>query len=120
MRMPLRPSSPNPLSEPSFFILLSLSSGARHGYAVMKDVEEVSGGRVKLSVSTLYTTLGRLLDQGLIERSDDGAGEEAPSQGLPRKVYRLTRRGQQALGLEARRLDSLLAVYRLRVGEGQP
>ncbi len=121
MNMPAKQlSSPNPLGEPSFFILLSLSAGARHGYAVMKDVELVSSGRVKLSVSTLYTTLGRLLDQGLIERSDDGAGEEVPSQGLPRKVYRLTRRGQQALSFEAKRLDSLLAVYRLRVGEGHP
>ncbi len=107
--------SPNPLSEPAFYILLSLASGSKHGYAVLKDVEEVSVRRVTLSVSTLYTVLSRLQEQGLIERSDDG--EESPSPGLPRKVYRLTERGQKALGREANRLRTLLAAYRLRIGE---
>jgi len=107
--------SPNPLSEPAFFILLSLAAGPRHGYAVLKDVEEVSGGRVTLSVSTLYTTLGRLQEQGLIERSDDG--QEDPAPGLPRKVYRLTSHGQGALSAEAKRLRALLAAYRQRLGE---
>ena len=107
--------SPDPLSEPTFFILLSLSSGPRHGYAVMKDVEELSEGRLSLSVSTLYTTLGRLQEHGLIERSEDG--DIAPSPGLPRKVYRLTHQGQAALSREAKRLNALLAAYRLRLGE---
>ncbi len=106
---------PSPLGEPSFFILLSLAAGPRHGYAVLKDVEEVSAGRVTLSVSTLYTTLGRLQEQGLIARSDDG--EEEPAPGLPRKVYRLTHLGQAALSREAQRLQTLLAAYRLRLGE---
>jgi DNA-binding PadR family transcriptional regulator len=103
------------LGEPAFFILLSLADGPRHGYAVLKDVEEMSGGRVALSVSTLYTTLGRLLEQGLIERGDDGNEELSP--GLPRKVYRLTSRGQGALGREANRLRLLLSAYRSRLGE---
>ncbi len=104
----------NPLSEQAFFILLSLADGPRHGYAVLKDVEEMSGGRVILSVSTLYTTLGRLQEQGLIERSDGDV--EEPSPGLPRKVYRLTGQGQNALHIEARRLSTLLAAYRMRLG----
>ncbi len=107
--------SANPLSEHAFFILLSLAAGPRHGYAVLKDVEEISGGKNMLSVSTLYTTLGRLQEQGLIERS--GSLNEEPAPGLPRKVYRLTNPGQAALRREALRLRALLAAFRLRVGE---
>jgi DNA-binding PadR family transcriptional regulator len=104
----------NPLSEPAFYILLSLSAGPRHGYAILKDVEEVSERRVTLSVSTLYTTLNRLLEQGLIERGDD---VEEPAPGLPRKIYRLTDQGYGALECEAERLRSLLVAYRQRLGE---
>lgn len=108
----------NPLSEPAFYILLSLSAGPRHGYAILKDVEEVSEGRVTLSVSTLYTTLNRLLEQGLIQRGDDSLEEPAP--GLPRKVYRLTDQGYGALEREVERLHSLLSAYRQRLGEETP
>jgi PadR family transcriptional regulator, regulatory protein PadR len=111
--MPHDPSPP-PISEPSFFILLSLASGPRHGYAVLKDAETLSEGRISLSVSTLYTSLGRLQEQGLIERVD--AGDAEPGPGLPRKVYRLTRQGQGALNAEAGRLRGLLAAYRQRLG----
>ena len=105
----------DPLPESSFFILLSLASGPRHGYAVLKDIEEISRGKVTLSVSTLYTTLGRLQEQDLIERSDNGDGDAGP--GLPRKVYRLTQRGVGALDAEAHRLQALLSAYRRRLGE---
>lgn len=105
----------NPLGEPAFYILLSLSAGPRHGYAILRDVEEVSERRVTLSVSTLYTTLNRLLEQGLIERKDDDVEEPAP--GLPRKIYRLTDQGYGALECEAERLRSLLVAYRQRLGE---
>ena len=97
--------------------MLSLAAGPRHGYALIKDIEEISRGKVSLSVSTLYTTLGRLQEQDLIERSDNGddGGEAGP--GLPRKVYRLTRRGFGALDAEAHRLQTLLSAYRRRLGE---
>ena len=88
------------MGEPSFFILLSLAAGPRHGYAVLKDAEALSEGRITLSVSTLYTSLARLQEQGLIERLD--AGDEKPGPGLPRKVYRLTRHGQGTLEAEVR------------------
>jgi PadR family transcriptional regulator PadR len=104
-----------PMSEPSYFILLSLAAGPRHGYAVLKDAEVLSLGRISLSVSTLYTTLARLQEQGMIERVD--AGEEEPGPGLPRKVYRLTRQGQGALDAEALRLQSLLSAYRQRLAK---
>ena len=107
-------SSRAPISEPSYFILLSLAAGPRHGYAVLKDAEELSEGRISLSVSTLYTALGRLQEQGMIERVD--AGEEEPGPGLPRKVYRLTRQGLGALDSEALRLRTLPSAYRRRLG----
>ncbi len=107
-------SSHSPLSEPSYFILLSLAAGPRHGYAVLKDAEQLSGRRISLSVSTLYTALGRLQEQGMIKRVE--AGEEEPGPGLPRKVYQLTRQGQEALEAEARRLQALLSAYHQRLG----
>ena len=115
--MPNDSSSP-PLSEPSFFILLSLASEPSHGYAMLKNIEGLSGGRIMLSVSTLYTTLGRLQAQGLIERVD-ATGEE-PAPGLPRKIYRLTRQGQGALEAEASRLHRLLVAYRRQLGAESP
>ncbi len=108
------PSPSHLQSESSFYILLSLVSGPRHGYSVLKTVEEMSGGKVSLSVSTLYTALGRLQEQGLIERSEDG--EEEPNPGVPRKIYRLTRRGEAALDVEASRLKELLTAYRRALG----
>lgn len=105
-----------PLGEPAYFILLSLAIGPRHGYAVLKDAGELSGGRVLLSVSTLYTVLGRLQEQGLIERVE--TEEEAPGPGLPRKVYQITRQGQGALGDETLRLKGLLDAYYQRMSGG--
>jgi hypothetical protein len=64
-----------PLREPTFFILLSLSAGEKHGYAILKEVEAHSAGRVQLSTSTLYEALARLQDQNLIERVESGPGD---------------------------------------------
>lgn len=103
-----------PLREPTFFILLSLAPGAqeaesKHGYAILKQVEALSRGKVRLSTGTLYEALARLLDQGLVERLDepevDGSGAHP---GKPRKAYRLTRMGRRALDAERQRLQALL------------
>ena len=103
------------INEPTFFILLSLASGPKHGYAVLKDTEELSRGKISLSTSTLYTALNRLLNQGLIERSD--AGQNGSGPGLPRKVYRLNERGRRILNAEAKRMQDILASYQQRLGE---
>lgn len=105
------------INEPTFFILLSLATGPKHGYAILKDTEELSRGKVSLSTSTLYTALNRLLGQGLIERSDDGQHEPGP--GLPRKVYRLNERGRRILNTEAKRMRDMLVSYQNRLGEEQ-
>jgi PadR family transcriptional regulator, regulatory protein PadR len=108
------PPDTSPLPESSFYILLSLVNEPRHGYAILKDVEEMSAGAMTLSVSTLYTALGRLQEQGLIERSDDDENDHGP--GLPRKVYRLTQGGEGALDGAALRLKALLRAYQHRLG----
>lgn len=104
-----------PLTEPSFYILLSLAPGRKHGYAILKDVKELSRQRVNLSTSTLYTAVGRLLDQDLIERLDEG--EEDPRPGLPRKSYALTELGRRVLEAEMIRLQGMVKEARLRLRE---
>lgn len=104
-----------PLTEPTFYILLSLTPGRKHGYAIMKDVKDLSRERVNLSTSTLYTAVGRLLDQELIERLDDDNGEANP--GLPRKSYQLTELGKRVLEAEHVRLQGMVKEARLRLRE---
>lgn len=104
-----------PLTEPTFYILLSLAPGKKHGYAIMKDVKKLSGERVNLSTSTLYTAISRLLDQELIERLSDE--EEGVSPGLPRKSYALTELGRRVLEAEHIRLQGMVKEARLRLRE---
>ena len=113
--MSVEPISYLPLTEPTFYILLSLAPGKKHGYAIMKDVTELSKARVNLSTSTLYTAVGRLLDQELIERLDDN--NEDPNPGLPRKSYELTELGRRVLEAESIRLQGMVREARLRLRE---
>jgi DNA-binding PadR family transcriptional regulator len=94
-----------PLQEPTLYILLSLHNGEKHGYAILKEVAELSGGRVKLSTGTLYGALYRLLDQGVVEQlaSKDG------SRG--KKTYRLTPSGLEVLGAEMDRMQQLVRLH---------
>jgi DNA-binding PadR family transcriptional regulator len=118
-----RISKPLPLREPTFFILLSLVPGDKHGYAILKDVEEISQGKVRLSTGTLYEALARLLDQGFIERvlnakedmDESRKGQNHP--GKPRKAYRLTKAGRRVLEAETRRMMSLVATAQQRLSE---
>ncbi|MEM7130299.1 MAG: helix-turn-helix transcriptional regulator [Chloroflexota bacterium] len=103
-------SSNIPITEATFFILLSLSPGAKHGYAMMKDVETLSQGQVILSTGTLYGALKRLLAQQWIERVEDvpietQKGTESARQ---RKAYVLTKLGRSILSAEISRLDRLV------------
>jgi len=113
--MPVEPISYLPLTEPTFYILLSLAPGRKHGYAILKDVKDLSRERVNLSTSTLYTAVGRLLDQDLIERLDDN--DEDPSPGLPRKSYALSELGRRVLEAETVRLQGMVKEARLRLRE---
>ena len=71
------PPGLTPLREPPLFILLALSKGRKHGYAILKDVEALSEDRVVLSTGTLYGALARLLEQGVIRKSADDSGEDS-------------------------------------------
>ena len=104
----------NPLTEATYFILLSLSPQPKHGYAIMKDVQELSENRVVLSTGTLYGALKRLLDQGWILRLED---TNAKGNIRDRKVYKLTEHGQRILKDEIARLQKLLMVAERHVIE---
>jgi DNA-binding PadR family transcriptional regulator len=104
-----------PLREPTFFILLSLSPGPKHGYAILKEVENLSEGRVKLSTGTLYGAIKRLLDQGWIRRVDDPLPNTTDRE---RKSYDLTELGRRMLNAEIERLQRLVKVAQTRTVEG--
>lgn len=95
------------VSEQVFLILLSLAAGRKHGYAILKDVEAMSGGALVLSTSTLYGALGRLEHQGLVGHVPV---EQDVAPGLPRKVYELTSQGWALLHAEATRLRRMTAL----------
>jgi DNA-binding PadR family transcriptional regulator len=111
MRKSMEYRSDLPLTEVTYFILLSLLSKPKHGYAIMKDVRSLSEDRVVLSTGTLYGAIKRLLEQGWIQRIEDSKSGESQRQ---RKVYRLTSVGRQVLDAEVHRLNSLVAAARLR------
>ena len=115
--MTIDPISYLPLTEPTFYILLSLAPGKKHGYGIMKDVKQLSRERVNLSTSTLYTAVGRMLDQELIERLSDDEQDAGP--GLPRKSYALTDLGRRVLEAEHVRLQGMVKEARLRLREDE-
>ena len=98
-----------PLTEPTFFILLTLAPAPQHGYAIMKKTAELSAGRVQLSTSTLYGAIKRLLDQGWIERAEE---ESRIENGRERKAYKLTELGKRVLSAETTRLQALIVAAR--------
>jgi DNA-binding PadR family transcriptional regulator len=102
-----------PLTEPVLLILTSLASQPRHGYALIKDIEALSGGRVQMSTGTLFGALRRLLEDGWIERfeQDDTARQK--------QAYRLTASGRTQLQAELDRMRQLTRAgfARLRASE---
>src|SRR3984957_6952339 len=90
-----------PLTERVRLILTSLADQPRHGYALLKDIESLSGGRVRMSTGTLFGALRRLLEDGWIERFDL---EDASRQ---KQTYRLTPSGRGQLQLELDRMKQL-------------
>jgi DNA-binding PadR family transcriptional regulator len=109
-----------PLTEATFFILLSLAPQPKHGYAIMKEVAALSRARVVFSTGTLYGALKRLLEQGWIERIDEPVEARAAANETERirKVYMLTELGRHILNAEVDRLHSLVAVARMHAVGG--
>ena len=104
------PDSFLPLHRDTFHILVSLADRDRHGYAVMQDVLDRTNGKLRFSPSSLYASIRRLLEQGLIEelaeRPDPAQDDER------RRYYRLTQLGRDVAKAEARRLERLLSDAR--------
>jgi DNA-binding PadR family transcriptional regulator len=105
-------AAPNtPVSEAALHVLLALGADARHGYAIMRDIQARTGGRVRLLPGTLYSTIKRLVDDGLIEECEPP--RDADSDDARRRYYRVTRTGRTAAAAETRRLAALVKLGRV-------
>ena len=101
------PASLLPLTPAMFHVLVALADGGTHGYQILKDVEELTGGAVRLSTGTLYGIIKRLLSDGLIrESAASGKDDER------RRTYALTAFGREVARAEAARLERTLALAR--------
>lgn len=108
---------PTPLSPAAYSILLALKDGEKHGYLILREVSERTGGQVRLLPGTLYNLLKRMLDDGWIEELD-----ERPDPALDderRRYYRLSGLGERVLGVEVRRLEHLVLLAR-QYGVSEP
>jgi DNA-binding PadR family transcriptional regulator len=97
-----------PLTPAVFHILLALSAGERHGYGIMKQVEADSQGKVSMGPGTLYGSLKRMLDAGLVRESDKRVDPEMDDQ--RRIYYQMTGAGAQALAAEVERYQRIVTV----------
>ena len=96
-----------PLTPAMFHVIVALADGQNHGYAIMKDVEQLTGGAVRLSTGTLYGIIKRLLNEGLIRES-----AASPKDDERRRSYELTPFGRDVARAEAARLQQTLAMAR--------
>ncbi len=99
-----------PLSEFAFQVLLALGRGASHGYALGKEIEERTSGRLKPTTGSLYQALKRLKDDGLIEEVEPGADHGDTR----RKYFRFTSLGRRVVALEVERMEKLVSLARNR------
>ena len=114
MKEPLSPDKFLPLKPHWFHVLLSLADQEQHGYGIMQEVLDRTGGKVRLWPATLYGTIKRLMEEGLTEEaaSRPAAGHDDPR----RRYYRLTRLGRRVLAAESARLEDLVRVIQLKRG----
>ncbi len=104
-----------PLSRSQLYLLLAIQEGERHGYAVKKRVEELSGGVVRMGPGTLYTAIQRAEEQGLIRESDERPPEDQDQR--QRRYYVVTSLGRAALSAEVDRLGDFVASARSALSE---
>lgn len=99
-----------PLSPAAFHILVALADGDKHGYAILKDVKRRTAGRFAMGAGTLYAVIKRLLDEALIDETD-----ERPDPALDderRRYYAITALGRKVAVAEMRRMEDALALAR--------
>jgi DNA-binding PadR family transcriptional regulator len=99
-----------PLPPATFHILIAVAREDRHGYAIMQEVEERTGGELRLSAGTLYRSIQRMLDQGLIRETRDRPAPELDDE--RRRYYRITPFGEAVARAEARRMSELVRMAR--------
>jgi DNA-binding PadR family transcriptional regulator len=110
------PNSPNnpaevlPLTPAVFQILLALTDGERHGYAIMQEVAHASAGTIRLGPGNLYRTLRSLAQQGLVEESEERP--DPAEDDTRRRYYRLTAFGRRVAIAETQRLAQVVALAR--------
>ena len=105
-----------PLTPAVLHILLALSTGERHGYGIMKQVEADSQGKVKMGPGTLYGSIGRMTEAGLVQESDRRVDPELDDE--RRIYYELTGAGRAALEAELTRYRDVVAVAEGRLAHG--
>jgi DNA-binding PadR family transcriptional regulator len=99
-----------PLPPATFHILVALAREDRHGYAIILDVEERTHGDLRLSAGTLYRSIQRMLEQGLIRETRDRPAPELDDE--RRRYYRITPFGTAVAGAEAQRMSDLVRMAR--------
>ena len=105
-----KPDSLLPLPTAVFHILIALADRDRHGYSIMQDVAARTGGKVRLSAGTLYSSIRRMLEQGLVEELSDSPDPASTDE--RRRYYRLSRFGKRVAAAEVERLNTLLQQAR--------
>ena len=108
MHAMVKKAANGPLTPAVLHILLALSTEERHGYGIMKQVESDSRGRVKMGPGTLYGSIGRMIEAGLIQESGKRVDQEMDDE--RRVYYEITGRGREALAAELERYRELVAV----------
>jgi DNA-binding PadR family transcriptional regulator len=123
MAKPKRDEGPEdflPLPSSSFHVLLVLAEAELHGYAIMREVERISDGAVRMGAGTLYGTIKRLLELGMVEESGERPDPDLDDE--RRRYYRITGLGERVVTAEVRRLRTMIersVLHRLspRLGE---
>lgn len=103
-----------PLTPTVFHMLVALAEGPRHGYAIARDVEDLTDGRIVMGPGTLYGSLARMQEAGLIVEAQNPGEEGLHAE--RRRYYRMTALGSAALGAESERLLRAASVARARLG----
>ena len=99
-----------PLPTAAFHILIALADRDRHGYSIMQDVAARTGGAMQLSAGTLYSSIRRMLDQGLIEELEESPDPSSTDE--RRRYYRLAQMGRRVAAAEVARLNALVQQAR--------
>jgi DNA-binding PadR family transcriptional regulator len=103
-----QPESLLPLPSATFHILMAVAAEDRHGYAIIQDVEQRTGGKLRLSAGTLYRSIQRMLEQGLLVETNERPAPELDDE--RRRYYRITEFGTQTARAELARLSELVTM----------